>query len=158
MVGRHNVPDNLNELSIGKLMELSSLPTDDESIYSMCEIIFGMGRKEVDRARAVDVVMFCGWLQGEVEKISKLFAKAKGTPTEREKKAGIDKLSFGLFGLLDWYALRMGITNHDDVLPVPWMRVYKCLDMDEKKALFNKKLQEVISDEYRRKNQRGVRK
>lgn len=91
-------------------------------------------------------------------KISKLFAKAKGTPTEREKKAGIDKLSFGLFGLLDWYALRMGITNHDDVLPVPWMRVYKCLDMDEKKALFNKKLQEVISDEYRRKNQRGVRK
>lgn len=68
MVGRHNVPDNLNELSIGKLMELSSLPTDDESIYSMCKIIFGMGRKEVDKARAVDVVMFCGWLQGEVER------------------------------------------------------------------------------------------
>lgn len=157
-VGKYIVPENLNELSIGQLLELSTLPGEDGSIYEICRIILGMGRKEVDKARAVDVVMFCGWVQGELEEVIKLFSRSKAAPTEREKKAGIEKLDFGMFGLLDWYALRMGITNHDDVLPVPWMRVFRCLDMDEKKTQFNKRLQEVISDEYRRQNKRSMRK
>lgn len=157
-VGNHIVPGNLNELSIGQLLELSDLPDSNDCIYEVCRIVLYMERKEVDKARAVDVVMFCGWVMGEVEKIVNLFSRSKAAPTEREKKAGIDKLNFGMFGLLDWYALRMGITNHDEVLRVPWMRVYKCLDMDEKKTQFNKRLQEVIADEYRRKNKGNRRK
>lgn len=157
-VGKHVVPENLNELSIGQLLELSDLSSDNDCIYDVCRIVLDMNRKEVDKARAVDVVMFCGWVMSEVEKITKLFSRSKSQPTAIEKKAGIEGLQFGMFGLLDWYALRMGITNHDDVLPVPWMRIYRCMDMDDKKAQFNKKLQEVMSDEYRRKNKRNSRK
>ena len=157
-VGKRAVPDDLSELTIGQLLELSDLSDNNDCIYDVCRIMLGMERKEVDKARAVDVVMFCGWVMSEVEKITKLFSRSKSQPTAIEKKAGIDKLQFGMFGLLDWYALRMGITNHDDVLPVPWMRIYRCMDMDDKKTQFNKKLQEVMSDEYRRKNKRNSRK
>lgn len=157
-VGKHVVPENLNELSIGQLLELSTLPAEDDSIYEVCRITMGMSRKEVDKARAVDVVMFCGWAQGEVEKICRLFTKSKSKPNQMQKKAGIDKLQFGMFGILDWYALRMGITNHDDVLSVPWMRIYKCMDMDEKKAEYEKNYQKVLSDEYRAKGKRNMRR
>ena len=101
---------------------------------------------------AVDVV------PEKVEKINKLFEKASGKPSEIERRAGIDKLTFGLFGMLDWYALRMGYVDHDEVLRVGWMRIYKCMDMDTKKAEFNKRLQEEIINDNRRKVARGSKK
>jgi hypothetical protein len=111
-----------------------------------------MSVKEVDNARAVDVVRFVGWVLAEVEKINKLFESTNTKPTEQERKAGIEQLKFGLFGMLDWYAQRMRITDHEKVAKeTPWLRIYKCLDMDAKKLLFNRKLQEVQADEYRRK-------
>ena len=48
-----------------------------------------------------------------------------------------------MFGLVDWYAKRMGIQNHDEVMDVCWMRVYKCMDMDTKTQEFNRRLAEI---------------
>lgn len=151
-VGKRAVPRDLNELTIGQLIELSNLADTNDSLYSICNIILGMSVKEVDNARAVDVVRFVGWVLAEVEKINKLFESTNTKPTEQERKAGIEQLKFGLFGMLDWYAQRMRITDHEKVAKeTPWLRIYKCLDMDAKKLLFNRKLQEVQADEYRRK-------
>ena len=111
----------------------------------------GMQREETDRARAVDVVRLVGWVFGEVEKINKLFNKTKTNYTQRERQAGVEKLQFGLFGMLDWYARRMGIENHDDVLRVPWMRIYKCLDMDTKQSQYERRLNEIAAQELRTK-------
>ncbi len=44
----------------------------------------------------------------EVERITKLFETTSVVPTPEERRAGVDKLSFGLFGLVDYYATRMG--------------------------------------------------
>ena len=52
--------------------------------------------------------------------------------------------------MIDWYALRMGITDHEEVMRVPWMRVYQCLSMDNQKQEFEKRLSEVYNDEHRR--------
>ena len=38
-VGKHIVPDNLNELSIGQLLELSDLSDDNDCIYEVCRIV-----------------------------------------------------------------------------------------------------------------------
>lgn len=146
-VGDKQVPENLNALTIGQLIELSELGDTNQSIYKVTEIILGLTAEETDRARAVDVVRMVGWTFGEVEKINKLFETLRTEPTQREKKAGVDKLQFGLFGMLDWYALRMGIENHDDVLSVPWMRIYKCMDMDARKAQYERRLNEVAARE-----------
>ena len=148
-VGKVEVPTTLNELTIGQIIELSELKDDNESLYKICEIVLGMERKAVRNARAVDVVRFIGWVYDEVERINKLFSKTDNKPTAREQRAGIERLRFGLFGLLDWYAVRMGITNPDDVLPVPWMRIYKCMQMDNEKRAYEIRLNKVAAEEMK---------
>lgn len=150
-VGGRTTPETLNWLSIGQLMELSELNDSDGSIYKITEMIAGLTREKTDKARAVDVVRLIGWTFGEVERINKLFAKTAPKPTARERQAGVEQLNFGLFGLLDWYARRMGIANHDEVLGVNWMRIYKCLDMDSRQAAYERKLQEMATAEINRK-------
>ena len=85
-----------------------------------------------------------------MQRINALFDSVKGKPTKEEEKAGIDKLKFGVFGLIDWYALRMGITDHEEVTKVPWGRGYKCLEMDNKRHEFDKRLAKIYEDEHRR--------
>ena len=109
-VGQKQVPDNLNQLSIGQLIDLSQLSDSEESLYQIVTTVLGLSHKEVEQARAVDVVMLIGWVTAEVERINKLFESTDtAKPTRLEKEAGIDTLRFGLFGMLDWYAVRMGI-------------------------------------------------
>ena len=153
-VGDKPVPEDLNELTIGQLIELSELGDTNQSLYKVTEIILGLSAEETDRARAVDVVRLVGWTFGEVEKINKLFEKLHTEPTRREKQAGVERLQFGLFGMLDWYAQRMRIQNHDDVLTVPWARIYKCMDMDARKAQYERRLQDIATKEMNHKNQR----
>lgn len=148
-VGERKTPETLNQLTIGQLIELSEVGDTNDSLYKVVKTVLGMERQETDQARAVDVVRFVGWVFGEVENINKLFDKTKVKHTSRERQAGVDKLQFGLFGMLDWYARRMGIENHDDVLGVPWMRIYKCLDMDTKTNQYERRLQEIAADEIR---------
>lgn len=152
-VGKHNVPPSFDELTIGQVLELSSL-TEDDAVTGVCRVVLNMTPQEVMKARAVEVVRFVGWALAELEKINDLFKAAQIEPTAEERRAGVQALDFGLFGMIDWYAVRMGIHDHDEVLGVNWMRVYKCVDMDNKKALFQRKLQEVFQNEYRRKNTR----
>ena len=151
-MGGHAVPETFNELTIGQVMELSSLGTEDDAVEGVCRVVLGMTPDEVRRARAVDVVRFAGWAMAELAKINELFKAAQIEPTAEERRAGIASLNFGLFGMIDWYAQRMGIHDHDEVLGVNWMRVYKCVDMDNKKTIYQRRLQEVINNEYRRKN------
>ena len=86
------------------------------------------------------------WVAREVERINKLFASASVPPTPEEKKAGYDRLNFGLFGLVDYYALRMGITDHEAVERVPWVRVYKCMDMDARRMVVERRLRKILMD------------
>lgn len=156
-VGEVQTPESLDTITIGQLIELSTLQDTNDSLFRICEIVLRMERSAIAQARAVDVVMFCGWVTGEVERINKIFDNASAQPTDTEKRAGIERLKFGLFGMLDWYALRMGYQDQEQVKDVPWLRIYKCMDMDTKRIQYQKRLQEVINDEYRRKNQKGMR-
>jgi hypothetical protein len=45
----------------------------------------------------------------------------------------------------------MGVTNHDDVERVPWVRVYKCMQMDAETEAFNRRLNDVYRQENERK-------
>lgn len=153
-IGGKATPATFNWLTIGQLIELSELGDTDESLYRIVEITMQMQRKEIDKARAVDVVRYVGWAFGEVERINKLFRTFENKPTPKEKRAGVDTLQFGLFGMLDWYALRMGIEDHDKVLEVPWLRIYKCMDMDKKKQDYERKLQQITADEMRNQSRR----
>ena len=147
------MPDNLNQLSIGQLIDLSQLSDSEESLYQIVTTVLGLSHKEVEQARAVDVVMLIGWVTSEVERINKLFESTDtAKPTRLEKEAGIYTLRFGLFGMLDWYAVRMGISDHDHVLKTPWLRIYKCMEMDNKRSLYERNLQKLQAEEMKRKS------
>lgn len=151
-VGSKETPENLNQLTIGQLIELSQLKDNNSSFYTVVDTVLGMDAGDTDKARAVDVVRFVGWVFGEVKKINELFAKNKSTPTQEQRQAGIETLNFGLFGMLDWYAQRMGIADHDTVLATPWLRIYKCLDMDTRRQEYDRRLQKIQADNIRRQS------
>ena len=74
--------------------------------------------------------------------------------TPIQKKAGYGDLRFGAFGIIHRYAQMMGISNHDDVEDVPWIRIYKCFDMEKKIALCKIKESKIIEYESKLKAKR----
>ena len=152
MVAGKQTPENLNEMTVGQMYELSKLKDGKVMFHKVCGVLLGLTEKQVDNAPAVEVVRFVGWAMGQIKWINDLFDRAKLTPTPQERKAGIEKLNFGVFGMVDWYAKRMGITDHDEVLGLSWLRLYRCLDMDNKTTMFNRKLTKVYESESKSKH------
>ena len=140
------LPDNLNDATIGQLMGLQSISSDIDCIMMPCHVLLGLLVEQIEACEVEDVLGFSSWVTKEVERITKLFETTSVTPTPEEKRAGVDQLSFGLFGLVDYYATRMGITDHEQVESVPWVRVYKCLDMDAEKIRYERRLRKIYQD------------
>ena len=149
-VGEKECPQNLNTLTIGQLIEMTG-DRGADCDYRIVKTVLDYDKAETDACRAVEVVAFLSWVSREVKKISGLFEKIHSKPTAKERQAGVEKLNFGLFGMLDWFAKRMGITNHDDVLTVPWIRIYKCMDMDNQVNQYERRLNDISMQEARRK-------
>lgn len=149
-VGGHKVPNNLNDLTIGQLIELQTMTDEKECLFVPCRVLFGMDKEQVLSLQAIDVIGLSLWIAKEVGRISELFASASVPPTSEEKQAGVERLSFGMFGILDYYALRMGITDHEDVERVPWVRVYKCMEMDAAKIQYERRLRII----YQKRNKK----
>ena len=80
-----------------------------------------------------------------MERIGKLFKSLESDKTSEEIRAGIEKLDFGAFGLVDWYAKRMGIVDHEEVFATPWQRIYQCLKIDHENAEFEKRYRNIIN-------------
>lgn len=150
-VGGHDVPVDLSEMTLGQMLDLQECSNGEDMFYLTCRVLLGMERGEVDNARAVEVVCFCGWVAGRVKWINGLFESVKVKPTDVQVRAGIGKMNFGVFGMIDWYAKRMGITDHNQVFGVSWMRIYKCLQIDAETEKFNREVQKVIQADNNRK-------
>lgn len=140
------VPENLYSLTLGELFKLQAIQSEEDAVIVPCEVILKMDAKEVMKAEASEVFGFIVWVAEEMKKINKLFERTRIPPTKEEKQAGVEQLNFGAFGIIDWYARRMGITDHEAVEYVPWMRVYKCLDMDAQQSLYERRLRDVYNN------------
>lgn len=150
-VGKNEVPADLNGLTLGQLLQLQEMSTERDTFLVPCRVLFGMKDEETAECRALEVVCLASWVAREVERIGKLFEACHNKPTAQEVKAGIHQLNFGVFGMIDWYARRMGVTNHEEVERVPWVRVYKCMQMDAETEAFNRRLNEVYRQENKRR-------
>ena len=150
-VGGHKVPESLNDLTIGELLSLQGIGDVKDCLFAVCRVLFGMNEKDVLATSAEDVISLSAWVAKEVERISKLFVSTSVPPTDEERQAGVEDLNFGMFGILDYFALRMGITNHEEVERVPWVRVYKCMEMDAEKTKYERRLRKVIQERSKKK-------
>lgn len=144
-IGNNRTPSDLNDITMGQLIMLQSMGDSKDVALIPCKTLLCMEEKEILSAKAETILGFSMWVITEVDRINKLFSSTSVKPTKEEKQAGVEKLSFGMFGMIDHYALRMGISNHEDVEKVPWVRIYKCLDIDSEKAKFQRRLQEVYA-------------
>lgn len=143
-VGEKKTPESLNKLSFGDLIELQNIAEDYDLLTKPCMVVLDMDKAEVMGADIKEVISFSIWVSKEIERINDLFLSTNVPPTPQEKQAGIERLQFGVFGTIDWYARRMGI-DHDDVEKVPWIRIYKCLDMRSKEIVFERRFNNLIS-------------
>lgn len=144
-----DVPQDLNLISYGQLDDLHDTPEGVEAIVNCCSVILGASEEEVLMERADRVLWFASFCNREVDRINKLFTAIRTDYEPEEKMAGIEKLTFGSFGILDWYARRMGICDQDEVRSVPWVRIYQCMRNDNEQGKYERRLREI----YRRKNQ-----
>lgn len=143
MVGKRRVMENLDDLTMGQMLTLSGCNDSWALFYLVCHELLGMDEQEVNEADAAQVVLFVGWVSKQIDGYNKMLARIHSTKTAEEIRAGVEKLDFGAFGLVDWYAKRMGIVNHDDVMSVPFLRVYQCLKMDVEREEYEKRLAKI---------------
>jgi len=140
-VGDAEVPENLNAISYGTLDDLRAAASADDPVAACLRILLGMDEAAVYEANCVEVFGFVNFVREELERINGLFAKVRVNYSQEEVSAGVHELDFGSFGVMDWYARRMGITNQNDVRQVAWVRIYACMKNDTALCNFERRLQ-----------------
>lgn len=145
------VPKDLFGLSYGDLEDLQgSLHTGEDPAVACLKCVLGVSEAEVYDAPVSYVYGVMIFVTKEIEKINKLFESIKPKYTDEELRAGVQNLHYGTFGVLDWYARRMGIGNQNDVRDVAWVRIFNCMKMDNEKDAYERRLHK----EYARNNGR----
>lgn len=149
-----DVPKDLNSLSYGTLDDLRSAASSEDPVSECVQILLSIGSSELANVDVNDVFGFLSFVKKELEKINNLFSSIKQTYSSEEEAAGIRDLDFGSFGVLDWYARRMGITNQNEVRDVAWVRIYQCMKNDNMQAEFERRLRK----QYVNNSSKGGRK
>ena len=145
--GKKAVPQDLQLVDFGMLIKLQQAPKDNDYLKSCCSLVSvltGVPADIVASRRAYDVLGIVNMIQSEMERIGRLFKSLETDKSSEELMAGIDKLDFGAFGLVDWYAKRMGIIDHEEVFKTPWARVFQCMKIDHENAEFDKRYREIL--------------
>ena len=148
------IDDTLQMATFGMLTRLQQAPKDNDYFRTCCSLVSvytGVGADRIASRPAIEVLGIVNMLQGEMERIGKLFQSLNTDKTSEELSAGIDNLNFGAFGIVDWYAQRMGIVDHEEVFETPWARIYQCMKIDHENAEFEKRYRKIIEQRSRRK-------
>lgn len=143
-------PHDLSHITMGMLMRLQNI--DKAQAFDLAPVIvMDVDPKELEKEPCEDVIGFSNFVANELRKIADLFASCRTDLTPEQEQAGFGNLNFGMFGVLDWYCKRMGITDHGEVEKVPWVRVYKCMDMDAQTRRCEQRLSEIQSNKLKRR-------
>lgn len=146
------VPANLNTITYGQLDDFSRIgQSEEDPAVKVFSILLGLEAPQVYDMNVFDVFGTLNFVKAELERINALFASIKVTHTSEEIAAGVEDLNFGTFGVIDWYAKRMGITNQDEVYNVAWIRIYTCMKNDNEKAEYEQRLNKQYMEKAKRK-------
>ena len=118
-------PQSLDNITLEGLCRLQ----DAKGLAGIFEVLgavfYNLTPEQVRKLPAVPMFGLGNMVVKELQRIAGLFDMLHRELTAQEVMAGAEKLNFGIFGLADWYAQRMGITNHDEVFRTPWTRIYQ---------------------------------
>lgn len=151
---KRDVPDTLQMVTFGTLTQLQQAADSNDYLKTCCKLVSvltGVDERVVASRRAYDVLGIVNMIQSEMERIGKLFQSLQGDHTSDEVAAGIERLEFGAFGIVDWYAQRMGIIDHEEVFATPWARIYQCMKIDHEQGEFEKRYRKIIENRSKTK-------
>ena len=135
-----DVPKDLNGISYGMLDDLRTATGNDDIAGACAKVLLGVEPEDLLKEDANDVFGFTSFVTEELKRINKIFQSIKVNYSKEEIAAGVKELDFGSFGVLDWYARRMGITNQNEVREVAWVRIFQCMKNDALKNEYERKL------------------
>lgn len=138
---------DINGIMCGELLQLMEIKTISEEFIKPMQIVEGLTEEEVLKADVSVTAGYRNWIIDEVKRVSKMFEALGETMSysSEEIAAGVTSLNFGTFGIVDSYAKRMGIIDHDYVLQcVPWVVIYQCMKMDNEVVAYQRRLKKLI--------------
>lgn len=138
----YKVPKDLNGLTMDQLTDLMEIKEGNE--LESVRVILGVDPNELLSRPALEVIGLVNFIQSELHRIAELFKQLKPHYTQEEKQAGVEDLDFGIFGTIDWYARRMGITDHEEVLKVKWIKVWNCALIDKQNHDYERRYRDIV--------------
>ena len=138
-VGDVVLPNDLTELTFGEVIMLLSCDAE-ESFVQAAASIFKI--EDINNEQAEQAWGFLMWVQKDILAIAERFSKCSIEPTADELQAGANRMSFGWFGLIDWFALRMHIT-HEQAENTCWMNVLRSLEIDTEKQRYERRFRQL---------------
>lgn len=152
----NETPSDLNMITFGQYSDLCDVLGDESDHITvmrkmLCVLYEDITEETINDAPAFDVWGMCNFICAEIKRINELFGSIHLEYTDQEKKAGIEKMQFGTFGILDWYAKRMGISDQNAVNSEKWVRIFQCMKNDNEETAYQRRLQKVYEEESRRK-------
>lgn len=109
----HEVPENFNLLNFGQYSDLCDAMggnNDVDMLKAIVKAVYPDATDEQIEAESVFKVFgFCNFAAREIDRINKIFGSIEVECSDEERRAGIGKVQFGTFGILDWYAA--GVAN-----------------------------------------------
>jgi hypothetical protein len=142
-IGRTEAPQDLNDLTLGQLIQLESIAAEKGVFAAIAEVLLNKDAEWAMSAPAFEMLGLRNMVVAEQDRIAALFSSLSREHTAAEVMAGIEKLNFGMFGLADWYARRMGISDHDEAFNTPWLRIWQCRKNDIEEAEYRDNLQRI---------------
>ena len=140
-IGGKQAPQDLNDITLGQLIQLEVVGAEKGIFAAIAVVLLGRSEEWAMSAPTLPMLGLRNMVVAEQDRIAGLFKMLEREPDAAEVMAGIDKLNFGMFGLADWYAKRMGIQNHDTVFDTPWIRIWQCRKNDIEQGEYQKRLQ-----------------
>lgn len=144
------VPSDLSKIEIWQLLALKHIT--EENAYTLpAHVLLNVNEREIANEKAEIVLGFTNFVAEQLQAIWKKWEECSVPPTAEERKAGVEKLDFGDFGLIDWYARRMGITKHEEAEHTPWVIVWQCKRNDAIVTQYERRLQKVYEQKHRKR-------
>lgn len=150
-IGGRNAPQDLNDITLGQLIELEAIAAEKGVFAAIAKVLLGKDEAWAMKAPAMEMLGLRNMVVAEQDRIAALFASLTRDHTAAEIMAGVESLNFGMFGLADWYARRMGISDHDDAFNTPWIRVWQCRKNDIEESEYRERLQKIQNNLNRQK-------
>lgn len=150
-IGGRKAPQDLNDLTLEQLVMLEEIGANKGIFAAIAEVLLDKDEAWAMKAPALPMLGLRNMVVAEQDRIAGLFASLSREHEAAEIMAGIEQLNFGMFGLADWYARRMGITDHDDAFATPWLRIWQCRKNDLEEAEYQKRLHKSQHDLNRRR-------